>query len=82
LCVVQSVSSEIGASGVNVFLDGTGLFFDVLSKLSQDIEFSVDFRGVSFVFLRLALTPGSLGSEGELSVFEVGSVVFEGFSEL
>lgn len=63
-------------------MNGTSLFNDVLSKLSQDIEFSGNFSSLGFVFLRLGVTPGGLGSEGLLGVFEIDLVVFKGFFEL
>jgi len=54
----------------------------VLSKLFDDIEFSGNFGFGLFVFFRLVFTPGGLGSERSLDVFELNLVTFEGFGEL
>lgn len=73
---------SFNVSGGNVLVDGSELLVKVFSKLFDDIEFSGNFGFGGFVFSGLSFTPGGLGSEGSLDVFEFGLVTFEGFGEL
>jgi len=82
MLIISKLGSSILVSGGDVVSNGTSLLNDVFSELSQDVLFSGNFSGLGFVLFGLSFTPGSLGSEGNLSVFEVNLVVFKGFSQL